>query len=62
MPAVTLAAVLAAAAAATPIPQGPNAASLPAFDGHAVRPQPIAAPAIPRHPHMAPNGHSITRD
>jgi hypothetical protein len=45
MPAVTLAALLAAAAAATPIPQGPNAASLPAFTGHAVRPQPLAAPA-----------------
>ena len=42
---MTLAALLAAAAAATPIPQGPNAASLPAFTGAAVRPQPLAAPA-----------------
>jgi hypothetical protein len=52
MPAVTLAALLAAAAVATPIPQGPNAGSLPTFSGHAVTPQPIAAPAVP---HMAPN-------
>jgi hypothetical protein len=62
MPAVTLAALLAAAAVATPIPQGPNAGSLPTFGGHAVRPQPIAAPAIPRHPHMAPNGRSNIHD
>jgi hypothetical protein len=60
MPAVTIAALLAAAAAATPIPQGPGADSLPTFSGHAVRPQPIAAPAIPRHPHMAPDGRSVT--
>jgi len=32
----TVAALLAVAAAAVPIPQGPNADSLPAFDGHAV--------------------------
>jgi hypothetical protein len=33
---VTVAALLAVAAAAVPIPQGPNADSLPAFDGNAV--------------------------
>jgi hypothetical protein len=61
MPAVTIAALL-AAAAATPIPQGPGAGSLPAFTGHAVRPAPISAAAIPRHPHMAPNGRSNIHD
>jgi hypothetical protein len=63
MPAVTLAAaLLAAAAAATPIPQGPNAASLPAFSGRAATPRPLSAPAVPRHPHMAPNQRSNIHD
>ena len=41
---MTVAALLAAAAAAAPIPQGPNAAGLPAFAGHAVAPRPLSAP------------------
>jgi hypothetical protein len=62
MPAVSLAAVLAATAAAVPIPQGPSAGGLPAFAGHAVAPRPLSAPAVPRHPHMAPNGRSNIHD
>jgi hypothetical protein len=59
---VTVAALLAAAAAAMPIPQGPNPDRLPAFDGHAVAPRPLSAPIPPRHPHMAPNGRSNIHD
>ena len=59
---MTVAALLAAAAAAVPIPQGPNADSLPAFAGHAVAPRPLSAPSSRRHPHMAPNGRSNIHD
>jgi hypothetical protein len=61
---VTVAALLAvaAAAAAVPIPQGPNADALAAFVGHAVAPRPLSAPSPPRHPHMAPNGRSNIHD
>jgi hypothetical protein len=48
----------AAAVAAAPIPPGPGTDALPAFLGHAARPQPMRAPAPPRQPHMAPNGRS----
>ena len=59
---MTVAALLVAAAAAAPIPQGPSAATLPAFAGRAVAPRPLSAPAPPRHPHMAPNGRSNIHD
>jgi hypothetical protein len=44
------------AAAAEPIPEGPN--SLPAFIGTPGAGTPVFAPAPPRHPHMAPNERS----
>src|SRR3954466_14967716 len=51
-----LLAVVPAAAAAAPIPEGPN--SLPAFVGPPAPPAPVFAPDPPRHPHMAPNARS----
>jgi hypothetical protein len=60
-----LAAAFALAAAAPagavppqPIPEGPDAGSLPAFSGHAAAQRPVAVPDAPRHPFMAPNGRS----
>ena len=47
-----------AARAQNPIPEGPDASSLPQFSGSPFSPQPIATPAPPRHPFMAPNGSS----
>ncbi|HEX8856820.1 MAG TPA: hypothetical protein VF752_14580 [Thermoleophilaceae bacterium] len=60
---LTAAAVLstlapAAARAATPIPEGGNAATLPQFEGSPATPEPISAPLPPRHPFMAPNERS----
>src|SRR5437867_5508241 len=56
----TLASVLAlaTAAGATPIPNDPFAAPVPAFVGAPATPRPVPAPAIPQHPFMAPNGRS----
>ena len=45
-----------------PIPEGPDAGSLPAFIGHPATPHPVAAPDPPRHPFMAPNGRSNIHD
>src|SRR6476660_4826767 len=45
-----------AALGAQPIPEGPN--SLPAFVGKPATPNPVFAPAPPRHPFMAPNERS----
>jgi hypothetical protein len=56
--AVLLLAALSAPAAAAPIPEGPDAATLPRFLGHQWSPRPVAAPDPPRHPFMAPNGRS----
>src|SRR3954470_13631973 len=47
-----------AARAQNPIPEGPDASSLPQFSGAPFTPQPVATPAPPRHPFMAPNGSS----
>jgi hypothetical protein len=58
--AVTVALVLAPAARAEPIPEGPN--SLPAFLGKPATPAPVYAPDPPRHPHMAPNARSNIHD
>jgi hypothetical protein len=57
---VVLAALAApsSAAAQSPIPEGPNSDELPAFIGSTAEPNPVAAPAPPRHPFMAPNGSS----
>src|SRR3954469_21286155 len=57
-----IAALLAAAPAAAvpprPIPEGPDAGSLPQFSGAPATPRPVAVPDPPRHPFMAPNGRS----
>jgi hypothetical protein len=61
MKAVLLAALLlllAAPAPPQPIPEGPAAGSLPVFSGHPAAQHPVAVPAPPRHPFMAPNGRS----
>src|SRR5712691_2023761 len=60
--AYTLASVLAVAAAATPIPNDPFAAPVPAFVGAPATPRPTPAPAVPQHPFMAPNGRSNIHD
>ena len=41
-----------------PIPEGPNAGSLPVFSGQPATQHPVAVPDPPRHPFMAPNGRS----
>jgi hypothetical protein len=51
-------ALAATPAAAVPIPEGPNAASLPRFIGTQATPHPLVSPDPPRHPFMAPNGRS----
>jgi hypothetical protein len=59
-------AVLSALAAAAPalavpprpIPEGPDAATLPAYSGRPAVQHPVAVPDPPRHPFMAPNGRS----
>jgi hypothetical protein len=61
--AVATAAVLAVtgfavAAEPTPIPEGPEANSVPSFIGSAARPKSVSAPAVPQHPFMAANGRS----
>jgi hypothetical protein len=48
----------ASAVAATPIPEGPDAATLPKFIGHQAKPFRVDSPDPPRHPFMAPNGRS----
>src|SRR3954452_23374753 len=57
-----VAALLAAAPAAAipprPIPEGPDAATLPQDSGAAADPHPVAVPDPPRHPFMAPNARS----
>ena len=57
---VVAALLLAPAAAANPIPEGPN--SLPAFTGAPIKAAPVYAPDPPRHPHMAPNARSNIHD
>src|SRR4051794_10919922 len=41
-----------------PIPEGPDAATLPRFSGQPADPHPVAVRDAPRHPFMAPNGRS----
>jgi hypothetical protein len=52
----------AAAVPAQPIPEGPEAGSVPAFIGTAAKPKPVSAPSVPRNPFMAPNGRSNLHD
>jgi hypothetical protein len=56
--AALLALVAAVPARAVPIPEGPDAASLPAFLGTQATPHPVTSPDPPRHPFMARNGRS----
>jgi hypothetical protein len=48
------------ATAAVPIPT--DNGSVPPFQGHAAKPNPVVAPAPPRHPFMAPNARSNIHD
>jgi hypothetical protein len=41
-----------------PIPQEPDSDPPPEFVGKPATPKPVYAPAVPAHPHMAPNGRS----
>jgi hypothetical protein len=59
---VALAAPAAASVPAQPIPEGPEAGSVPAFIGAPATPRPVQAPAVPRHPFMAANGRSNIHD
>src|SRR4051794_21857129 len=56
--ALALGAVSAPAAAAAPIPEGPDAGSLPRFEGAPFAPAPVDSPDPPRNPFMAANGRS----
>jgi len=47
---------------AQPIPEGPEANSVPAFIGAPARPRRVRAPNVPTHPFMAPNGRSNIHD
>jgi hypothetical protein len=56
-----LAAVLAAAAVATPIPSLETGDS-PAYVGKPATPHALHPPPVPQHPHMAPNGSSLLHE
>ncbi|HEY1597166.1 MAG TPA: hypothetical protein VGF74_17340 [Thermoleophilaceae bacterium] len=51
-----------AATAAVPIPEGPDAATLPAFIGSPATPHPVKGTTVPQNPFMAPNGRSNLHD
>ena len=57
-----LAGAAAAAVPPVPIPEGPEANSVPAFLGAPAVAHRIVAPRIPQHPFMAPNGRSNVHD
>lgn len=46
------------ASSPTPIPEGPEANSVPSFIGSPATPHKVSAPAVPQHPFMAANGRS----
>jgi hypothetical protein len=46
----------------TPIPEGPEADSVPSFIGSPAIPRHVSAPAVPQHPFMAANGRSNIHD
>ena len=51
-----------AAQAAVPIPEGPDASTLPAFIGAPATPHPISGTQVPQNPFMAPDGRSNLHD
>jgi hypothetical protein len=54
--------IAAPAASAVPIPEGPDAANLPAYIGAPATPEPVSASQPPTHPFMAPNERSNLHD
>jgi hypothetical protein len=52
----------AGASAAVPIPEGPDAATLPGFIGSPATPRPVKGTSAPQNPYMAPNGRSNLHD
>ncbi len=54
--------VAAPAALAVPIPEGPDAGSLPVYSGAPATAEPVGASQPPRHPFMAPNERSNLHD
>jgi hypothetical protein len=56
------AAPAAAVVPAQPIPEGPEAGSVPSFIGAPAKPKSVQAPTVPTHPFMAPNGRSNIHD
>src|SRR5207253_1307045 len=60
--ALLLARAATAGTAPVPIPEGPEANSVPSFIGAPAVPHRIVAPLIPQHPFMAPNGRSNIHD
>jgi hypothetical protein len=59
---LTCAASAHAVVPAQPIPEGPEAGSVPPFIGAPAKPKALSAPAVPRHPLMAANGRSNIHD
>jgi hypothetical protein len=47
---------------AQPIPEGPEADTVPTFIGATAKPKSVQAPSVPTHPFMAPNGRSNIHD
>src|SRR5207253_652737 len=60
--ALLLARAATAGTAPVPIPEGPEANSVPSFIGAPAVPHRIVAPLIPQHPFVAPNGRSNVHD
>jgi hypothetical protein len=54
--------VAASASAAVPIPEGPDASTLPVFIGAPATPHPSKGTTVPENPFMAPNGRSNLHD
>jgi hypothetical protein len=52
----------ASAAGAIPIPEGPDAATLPVFLGAPAKPHAVQGTDVPQNPFMAPNGRSNLHD
>src|SRR5919197_2643973 len=52
----------AGAVAPQPIPEGPEASSVPSFIGSVAKPKSVAAASVPTHPFMAANGRSNIHD
>jgi hypothetical protein len=47
---------------AIPIPEGPDASTLPVFIGSPAKPHPVQGTTVPQNPFMAPNGRSNLHD